>query len=79
MELISIVEEFENYNLNQTKLDLEQRRLNSFFSVAVMNGKIKKPTQLYKFEWEKETRKILSKEEFDKIISDFGIPKMINN
>ncbi len=44
-----------------------------------MNNKFKKPTQLYKFDWETESRKILSKREFDSIIRQFGIPKVNHN
>lgn len=73
--MISIIEEYEENVSTNFKINMEQVRLINYHSVAVHNSKIKRPKQLYKLPWEEENIKILTKEEFDKLINEFGIPE----
>ncbi|MCH7411151.1 hypothetical protein MM239_17265 [Belliella sp. DSM 111904] len=53
-ELINVIDEFESYSLNKLKVELEENRLINYHIVAVQNSKIKRPNQLYKFNWEQK-------------------------
>lgn len=74
LELINVMDEFDNYTFKSQKLEMEENRLINYHIVAVHNDKIRKPKQLYKFPWENDGPKF-SIEEIKENIKLLGVPK----
>ncbi len=50
--------------------DWERARMVAFYSAAPHTKKIKKPTDIVEFDWEKKKKEVLSKEQFFKLRKD---------
>ena len=77
-ELSVIIDEYENNKFQNNKLLLEENRLINYHIVAVQNGKIKKPKQLYKFQWEADIPKLTIKQIQDNLLV-LGVPKRLKD
>lgn len=72
-ELLAIITQFEKFQESKYKLELEQNRLINYHIVAVHNSKIRRPNQLYKFNWESD-KPLMDKKELKRLISIYGYP-----
>ncbi|WP_268037046.1 hypothetical protein [Algoriphagus sp. PAP.12] len=68
-----MVSEFEAFSYSNLKLQLEENRLINYHIVAIHNSKIRKPKQLYRFNWEQEAP-ALTPEQIKNNIQLLGIP-----
>ena len=77
-ELFNVIEEFEAFKLNNLKLELEENRLINYHIVAIHNSKIRRPNQLYRFNWENETPQ-LSLEQVKNNLRLLGVPTRLKD